>query len=164
MKFRVEYKAKNSDARSGKMVTPHGEVTTPVFMPVATRATVKTLSTQDLIDNGVEMLISNAYHLYLRPGEEIIKKAGGLHDFMSWESPITTDSGGFQVFSLAELRKIKEEGVEFQSHIDGSRHFFTPERIPSQIHFDHFVNAFLPEILISTSLDYTEKRGLCPPA
>ncbi|MFC1548586.1 tRNA guanosine(34) transglycosylase Tgt [Candidatus Omnitrophota bacterium] len=128
-KFSVEHKDKDSHARSGKMQTRHGEVPTPVFMPVATQATVKTLSNQELVDSGVEMIISNAYHLYLRPGKEVIEKAGGLHDFMGWGKSITTDSGGFQVFSLAELRKIKEEGVEFQSHIDGSLHFFTPESV-----------------------------------
>ncbi|MFH1394996.1 MAG: tRNA guanosine(34) transglycosylase Tgt [Candidatus Omnitrophota bacterium] len=129
MKFSVKYKDKNSNARTGKILTVHGEISTPVFMPVATRAAVKTITSQEMYDSGVEMLISNAYHLYLRPGEEIIKKAGGLHKFMGWERAITTDSGGFQVFSLAELRKIKEEGVEFRSHIDGSTHFFTPEDI-----------------------------------
>ncbi len=111
------------------MMTGHGKVATPVFMPVATQASVKTISTEELADCGVEMLISNAYHLYMRPGRETIEKAGGLHAFMGWERAITTDSGGFQLFSLAELRKIKEEGVEFQSHIDGTRHFFTPESV-----------------------------------
>jgi len=111
------------------MSTGHGTVSTPVFMPVATQATVKAVSNQDLIDCGIEMLISNAYHLYMRPGRETIEKAGGLHKFMGWQRAITTDSGGFQVFSLSELRKIREEGVEFQSHLDGSRHFFTPENV-----------------------------------
>ncbi len=129
LNFTVEHKDTNSRARCGKMITNHGEVPTPVFMPVATQATVKTISAQELADCGVEMLISNAYHLYLRPGGKIIKKAGGLHEFMGWKKAITTDSGGFQVFSLAELRKITEDGVEFQSHIDGSRHFFTPESV-----------------------------------
>ncbi|MFH1552998.1 MAG: tRNA guanosine(34) transglycosylase Tgt, partial [Candidatus Omnitrophota bacterium] len=129
MKFTIEHKDKSSRARCGKMLTRHGEVATPVFMPVATQATVKTVSSRELVDCGVEMIISNAYHLYLRPGKEVIEKAGGLHKFMGWDKAITTDSGGFQVFSLAELRKIKEEGVEFQSHIDGSRHFFTPEGV-----------------------------------
>jgi len=129
MKFTVDRKDASSRARSGTLKTGHGEISTPVFMPVATQATVKTVSSQELIECDVEMIISNVYHLYMRPGEEIIKKAGGLHKFMSWDKPITTDSGGFQVFSLAELRKIREEGVEFQSHIDGSRHFFTPESV-----------------------------------
>lgn len=129
LKFTVEHKDKNSSARCGTLVTNHGEVPTPVFMPVATQATVKTLSCQELVDCGIDMIISNAYHLYLRPGQDIVEKAGGLHDFMGWRRSITTDSGGFQVFSLAELRKITQEGVEFQSHIDGSRHFFTPESV-----------------------------------
>ena len=129
MNFTIEYKDKNSSARSGKILTQHGEVKTPVFMPVATQATVKTVSSQELTDRGVEMIISNAYHLYLRPGKDIIAGAGGLHKFMNWPGAITTDSGGFQVFSLADLRKIREEGVEFQSHIDGSKHFFTPESV-----------------------------------
>ncbi|MFH1846915.1 MAG: tRNA guanosine(34) transglycosylase Tgt [Candidatus Omnitrophota bacterium] len=129
LKFSIKHKDKNSRARLGSLKTLHGNITTPVFMPVATRGTVKALSNQDLVDAGVEMLISNAYHLYLRPGRDIVEKAGGLHDFMGWKSAITTDSGGFQVFSLADLRKIREEGVEFRSHIDGSSHFFTPESV-----------------------------------
>lgn len=129
MPFKLEHKDKNSKARAGRMTTLHGEVETPVFMPVATQATVKAVSSQELAECGVKMIISNAYHLYMRPGAEIISKAGGLHKFMGWDGVITTDSGGFQVFSLAELRRIKEEGVEFQSHIDGSRHFFTPENV-----------------------------------
>lgn len=129
MEFKIEHKDASTRARAGVMTTAHGEVRTPVFMPVATQATVKTMSSQELVDCGVDMIISNAYHLYMRPGADIIEKAGGLHDFMGWQGVITTDSGGFQVFSLAALRKIKEEGVEFQSHIDGSRHFFTPESV-----------------------------------
>jgi len=129
MNFSVECKDKTSRARCGKILTSHGEVSTPVFMPVATRAAVKAISSKELTDMGVEMIISNSYHLYLRPGENIIKKAGGLHRFMGWPCSITTDSGGFQVFSLAKLRKISSEGVEFRSHIDGSRHFFTPESV-----------------------------------
>jgi len=127
--FSIEARDASSRARRGKMKTVHGEVETPVFMPVATQATVKGISSGELADCGVEMLISNAYHLYLRPGAEVVKEAGGLHGFMGWDRAITTDSGGFQVFSLADLRKIREEGVEFQSHIDGSRHFFTPENV-----------------------------------
>ncbi|MFH1412258.1 MAG: tRNA guanosine(34) transglycosylase Tgt [Candidatus Omnitrophota bacterium] len=129
MKFRVISKDRDSKARYGKMVTPHGEVETPVFMPVATQGSVKGLSSQELETCGVEMIISNAYHLYLRPGEDVVSKAGGLHDLMGWTRPITTDSGGFQIFSLADLRKIEEEGVEFRSHIDGTLHFFTPEKV-----------------------------------
>ncbi|MBF0217576.1 MAG: tRNA guanosine(34) transglycosylase Tgt [Candidatus Omnitrophica bacterium] len=127
--FTLLHEDKNSGARRGEIRTAHGTVQTPVFMPVATQAAVKTLSSQELSDSGIEMIISNAYHLFLRPGAEIIKKAGGLHRFMGWDGAITTDSGGFQVFSLAELRKIKKEGVEFRSHIDGTLHFFTPENV-----------------------------------
>jgi len=130
--FSLIHKDNSSSARWGKLATPHGEVTTPIFLPVGTQATVKTLSTQDLIDCGIEMLLANAYHLYLRPGEEIIKKADGLHKFMSWPRPILTDSGGFQVLSLSDLRKITDEGVEFKSHIDGTKIFFSPEVV---IHF-----------------------------
>ena len=120
---------KDGKARLGKLETAHGAVNTPCFMPVGTQATVKTLSHQDLIDCGAEIMLSNTYHLYLRPGIEVIKEAGGLHKFMNWARPILTDSGGFQVFSLATLMKVKDEGVEFSSHIDGSRHFLTPEKV-----------------------------------
>ncbi|MFH0772212.1 MAG: tRNA guanosine(34) transglycosylase Tgt [Candidatus Omnitrophota bacterium] len=127
--FTLIHKDEGTKARLGKISTAHGALETPVFMPVGTRATVKTLSNQDLLDCGVQIILSNAYHLYLRPSEEIIKAAGGLHRFMGWSGPILTDSGGFQVFSLAVLRKVQDEGVEFQSHIDGSKHFFTPEKM-----------------------------------
>ncbi|MCM8784103.1 MAG: tRNA guanosine(34) transglycosylase Tgt [Candidatus Omnitrophica bacterium] len=130
--FSLIHKDYSTKARLGKLSTPHGEVTTPIFLPVATQATVKTLSNQDLFDCKTEMILANAYHLFLRPGKEIIKKAGGLHKFMSWEKPILTDSGGFQVLSLSDLRRINDEGVEFQSHIDGTKYFFTPQEI---IHF-----------------------------
>ncbi len=111
------------------LATAHGEVETPVFMPVATQGTIKTLSKRDVEECGAQVILGNAYHLYLRPGLDIIRKAGGLHKFIGWPGPILTDSGGYQVFSLAPLRKIKEDGVEFQSHIDGSRHVFTPEKV-----------------------------------
>ncbi|RJP22830.1 MAG: tRNA guanosine(34) transglycosylase Tgt [Candidatus Abyssobacteria bacterium SURF_5] len=114
-------------ARAGRFITPHGAVDTPQFMPVGTQATVKTLTSEDLHLLGAQIILSNTYHLYLRPGHQIIQAAGGLHSFMNWPKPILTDSGGFQVFSLAELNKVTEDGVHFQSHIDGSRHFFTPE-------------------------------------
>src|SRR5574341_2007705 len=118
----------SSSARLGKMATSHGEVNTPVFMPVGTQATVKTLSPADLTDLGAEIILSNTYHLFLRPGHELIREFGGLHPFMGWDRPVLTDSGGFQVFSLADLRKITEEGVTFQSHLDGgAKHFITPE-------------------------------------
>lgn len=129
MKFKIIARDESTSARTGEIETAHGVFETPAFMPVGTQATVKTLSNQDLMDCGVQILLSNAYHLYLRPGEEVIKEARGLHKFMGWNRPILTDSGGYQVFSLAVLRKVNDEGVEFQSHIDGSKHFLTPERI-----------------------------------
>jgi len=116
-------------ARAGVFTTPHGAVETPAFMPVGTLATVKALDPRELHEAGARMLLANAYHLHLRPGEEIVAQMGGLHRFMGWDGPILTDSGGFQVFSLATLRTVTEEGVEFQSHVDGSRHIFTPESV-----------------------------------
>lgn len=129
MKIEISAKDKDTSARTGRIKTSHGEFETPAFMPVGTQATVKTLSNSELEDCGVQIVLSNAYHLYLRPGEEIIRNAGGLHKFMNWDKPLLTDSGGFQVFSLAVLRKVTDEGVEFQSHIDGSKHFLTPEKM-----------------------------------
>jgi len=114
-------------ARAGVLSTPHGKIQTPFFMPVGTQGTVKTLSPEDLLAIGTQIILANTYHLYLRPGDGIIREAGGLHRFTGWSLPILTDSGGFQVFSLAELRKITNEGVKFQSHLDGSYHLFTPE-------------------------------------
>lgn len=114
-------------ARLGKLHTPHGVIDTPVFMPVGTQATVKTMTPEELTDLGAGIILSNTYHLFLRPGQDLIKEAGGLHAFMHWDGAILTDSGGFQVFSLGDLRKIKEEGVEFRSHLDGSRQFLSPE-------------------------------------
>jgi len=128
-KFEILKKSKKSKARVGKLYTDHGIVNTPAFMPVGTQGTVKTMSPRNLEEIGAEIILSNTYHLYLRPGPELIKEAGGLHKFMSWNKPILTDSGGFQVYSLAEKRKVTEEGVEFTSHIDGSKHFFTPEKV-----------------------------------
>jgi len=116
-------------ARAGYLNTDHGRIATPVFMPVGTQATVKTLSPEDLTEAGANIILGNAYHLYLRPGVEIVKQAGGLHRFMNWERAILTDSGGYQVFSLAGLNKVNDKGVRFQSHIDGSYHFFTPESV-----------------------------------
>ncbi len=115
-------------ARAGVIHTPHGKVETPVFMPVGTQATVKCMSPEELVECGAQIILCNTYHLYLRPGERIVKAAGGLQKFMHWDKPILTDSGGYQVFSLSNLRKIKEEGVEFKSHLDGSTHFLTPEK------------------------------------
>jgi queuine tRNA-ribosyltransferase len=116
-------------ARAGVFVTPHGTVETPTFMAVGTQATVKTLDPRELREAKMQMILANTYHLHLRPGEEIVRQMGGLHRFMQWDGPILTDSGGFQVFSLATLRTVSEEGVEFRSHIDGSRQFFSPESV-----------------------------------
>ncbi|MFH1765420.1 MAG: tRNA guanosine(34) transglycosylase Tgt [Gemmatimonadota bacterium] len=116
-------------ARAGTFQTPHGPVHSPAFMPVGTQATVKTLTPDEVEALGASMILANTYHLFLRPGHELIRDLGGLHEFMRWNGPILTDSGGFQVFSLARINKIRDEGVEFQSHIDGSRHLFTPERV-----------------------------------
>lgn len=121
-------KDSNSKARRGRIHTPHGTIETPVFMPVGTAATVKAMRPEEVKELGAEIILSNTYHLYLRPGHEIVKEAGGLHKFMNWDRPILTDSGGFQVFSLGPLRKITEEGVKFSSHIDGSKHMLTPEK------------------------------------
>ncbi len=125
--FKLIHKDKSTKARLGKLTTAHGEVNTPVFMPVGTQGTIKALSNEEVKTCGAEIILGNAYHLYLRPGLDIIRKAGGLHKFMGWDLPILTDSGGYQVFSLAKLRKLSEEGAEFSSHIDGSKHFLTPE-------------------------------------
>ena len=118
-----------SNARAGRMTTPHGEIRTPVFMPVGTQATVKTLTPEELEAAGAQIILGNTYHLFLRPGHALIREMGGLHGFMNWRRPLLTDSGGYQVFSLSDLKSIREEGVTFQSHIDGSRHLFTPESV-----------------------------------
>lgn len=128
MSFKLIHKDKTTKARLGVLTTAHGQVNTPVFMPVGTQGTVKAMSTDELKACGAEIILGNAYHLYLRPGLDIIGKAGGLHKFMGWDRPILTDSGGYQIFSLATLRKLTDEGAEFSSHIDGSKHFITPEK------------------------------------
>jgi queuine tRNA-ribosyltransferase len=125
---RFDLLATDDRSRAGVLRTPHGEVQTPVFMPVGTQATVKAVSPRDLVDLGATVILSNTYHLYLRPGDERIARLGGLHEFMGWDGPILTDSGGYQVFSLAQRRRIDADGVTFRSHIDGSEHRFTPER------------------------------------
>ena len=125
--FQLVHQDKGCRARAGLLATEHGEVETPIFMPVGTNATVKAMEPQGLKDAGAQIILANTYHLYLRPGHRLVEQMGGLHHFMAWDRPILTDSGGFQVFSLAELRKITEEGVQFRSHIDGSRHLLTPE-------------------------------------
>lgn len=131
MAFRFEIIKKDpfSQARLGRVETDHGSFATPAFLPVGTQGTVKALTPEELKEIGVEAILSNTYHLYLRPGHETIGRLGGLHHFIHWEGPILTDSGGFQVFSLGSLRKISEEGVRFQSHLDGSSHFLTPEKV-----------------------------------
>ena len=127
--FKLIHRDKNSKARLGMLSTAHGDVETPCFMPVGTHGTIKGLYPKDVEESGAQIMLSNTYHLFLRPGMDVIRKAGGLHKFISWEKPILTDSGGYQVFSLALLRKLSDKGVEFQSHIDGSKHFITPEDI-----------------------------------
>jgi queuine tRNA-ribosyltransferase len=130
MKFELEHTDSASNARAGKLHTDHGVIETPIFMPVGTAGTVKAVTQQDLIqDIKAQIILGNTYHLYLRPGLDILEEAGGLHRFNHWERPILTDSGGYQVYSLSANRKIEEEGVHFRSHIDGSRHFFTPENV-----------------------------------
>ena len=129
LQFELLHATKEGSARRGRLRLSHGWVETPIFMPVGTQATVKTLSSEDLYEIGSGIILSNTYHLYLRPGAELIEKAHGLHGFMNWKRGILTDSGGFQVFSLSPLRRISDEGVYFNSHIDGSKHFLTPEKV-----------------------------------
>ena len=127
--FERKHICKQSGARTGVLHTPHGDIETPIFMPVGTQATVKAMTPRDLLDVKANIILGNTYHLYLRPGHKIVEEAGGLHRFMNWNRPILTDSGGFQVFSLAKINDIHEDGVMFRSHIDGSKHFFTPESV-----------------------------------
>lgn len=130
LSFELQHTDQHSKARAGKITTDHGEILTPIFMPVGTAGSVKAVTQQQLLqDVHAQIILGNTYHLYLRPGLEVLEKAGGLHRFNGWHKPILTDSGGYQVFSLAGTRKIKEEGVTFQSHIDGSKHLFTPENV-----------------------------------
>lgn len=130
MKFTLQAQDKNSRARAGEIETAHGTIKTPIFMPVGTAGTVKAVHQHELVnDIQAQIILGNTYHLYLRPGLEVLNKAGGLHKFINWDRPILTDSGGYQVYSLTEVRKIKEEGVTFRSHIDGSKHLFTPENV-----------------------------------
>lgn len=130
MQYKLESVCHNSKARAGVLTTAHGEIPTPIFMPVGTAGSVKGIHVRDLKEDiKARIILGNTYHLYLRPGLQILEEAGGLHKFNSWDGPILTDSGGFQVFSLGDLRKLSEEGVKFQSHIDGSYHMFTPEKV-----------------------------------
>lgn len=126
--YKIIKQCKQTKARVGVLTTPHGDITTPVFMPVGTQATVKAVLPESLEQMNAQIILANTYHLYLRPGSDVVKKAGGLHKFMNWDKPILTDSGGYQVFSLSDRRKISSDGVMFSSHIDGSKHFFTPEK------------------------------------
>lgn len=128
VKYELIKACKQTGARLGKLHTPHGEIETPIFMPVGTLATVKTISPDELKEMKAQIILSNTYHLYLRPGDDIVKEAGGLHKFMNWDRPILTDSGGFQVFSLSNMRKIEEEGVHFKSHLNGDKLFISPEK------------------------------------
>lgn len=165
-------KDKYSNARVGVIHTEHGDIPTPIFMPVGTLGTVKTMTVEELKEMDAKIILGNTYHLYLKPGMEIMRQAGGLHKFMNWDRPILTDSGGFQVFSLSDMRKINENGVEFRSHIDGSKHFFTPEKsieIQNDIHsdimmsFDECVDARADYDYVKQSMERTirwAKRGL----
>src|ERR1051325_1448141 len=128
MKFEILTRDANTRARRGRLHTAHGVVETPIFMPVGTQATVKSMTPDQLRELGVEILLCNSYHLFLRPGHETVARLGGLHGFMAWDRPILTDSGGYQVFSLSSLRDINDDGVRFQSHLDGSSHFLSPEK------------------------------------
>jgi len=143
IQFQLLKECKQSGARLGLLHTPHGTIETPVFMPVGTQATVKAMTPEELKEIDAQIILSNTYHLYLRPGHELIEKAGGLHSFMNWDRSILTDSGGFQVFSLGDLRKITEEGVEFRSHLDGSKHFISPEKAVE------IENALGPDIIMA---------------
>ena len=140
-KYRLIHQDKHCGARAGEIITPHGVIPTPVFMPVGTHATIKALQPKELLDFNNRILLSNTYHLHLSPGSELIKKAGGLHKYMGWDRSILTDSGGFQVFSLSGIRKLTEEGVEFRSHLNGEKIFLTPERAIDHIDFYRSKNA-----------------------
>lgn len=157
--FKLIENDKKTKARLGKITTSHGDIETPNFMPVGTAGAVKTLTPEEIRASGTQIILSNAYHLLLRPGAEVIKNAGGLHGFMHWDGPILTDSGGFQVFSLAQLCKVKGGGVEFRSHIDGSKHFVTPE---STVGFQRVLGSDIMMVLdecvpYPSQRDYTEK-------
>lgn len=157
--FELIKECPRSKARVGKFHTPHGTFDTPIFMPVGTQATVKAITPRDLEEMEAQIILANTYHLYLRPGHELVKEAGGLHKFMNWNEPILTDSGGFQVFSLAELRNIKEEGVTFKSHLDGSTHFLSPEKaisIENSLGAD-IIMAFDECIPYPATYEYTDK-------
>jgi len=162
--FRFSVESTDGKARAGRLTTPHGAIETPCFMPVGTRATVKTLTPRDIKETGAGIILANAYHLYFRPGADLIERAGGLHEFMNWDGPILTDSGGFQVFSLGDTAKITSDGVEFRSLYDGSLHFFTPElatQVQEQIGadiimcFDECAPAGAPQDYLKESVERT---------
>lgn len=156
--FELIHEDKHSGARAGLFHTPHGTIQTPVYMPVGTQATVKAMTMHEMKEINTQILLANTYHLYMRPGQALVKEAGGLHSFMCWDGPILTDSGGFQVFSLGDLRKITEKGVEFRSHLDGSKHLFTPESV-MQIEADlgaDIIMAFDECVPYPSSYEYTK--------
>jgi queuine tRNA-ribosyltransferase len=171
MPFTFDILHRQGSARTGVFATPHGEVETPAFMPVGTLATVKALDPDDLHRAGASMVLSNAYHLHLRPGDELIRKLGGLHHFMGWDGPMLTDSGGFQVFSLETLRTITEEGVEFRSHINGDAKFFTPESVVAiqrnlgadvMMQFDHVIPGQSSEAVAGDAMERSARwLGRC---
>ena len=141
--YELLHTCKQTGARRGVIHTPHGDIQTPVFMPVGTQATVKSMTPEELKEVNAQIILANTYHLFLRPGHDLIKEAGGLHKFMNWDRPILTDSGGFQVFSLGAIRTITEEGVEFISHLDGSKKFLSPEKVME------IENALGPDIMMA---------------
>ncbi|MDR2795497.1 MAG: tRNA guanosine(34) transglycosylase Tgt [Spirochaetaceae bacterium] len=156
--FVIGHKDKNSQARTGLLMLPHGNVSTPVFMPVGTNATVKALTNDDLYGIGFEIILSNTYHLYLRPGIDVIKTSGALHDFSGWKRNYLTDSGGFQIFSLSSLRKITDAGVKFRSHIDGSEHLLSPEKV---VDIQAALNSDIQmQLDVCTSYDTPYKKAL----
>ena len=167
MKFTLQHKDPSSHARAGELHTDHGVIRTPIFMPVGTAATVKGIFHRDVRDEArAQIILANTYHLYLRPGTEILERAGGVHRFSTWEGPMLTDSGGFQVVSLAACRKLKEEGCHFRSHIDGSKHLFTPESVIDtertigadiMMAFDECPPGDAPREYAAKSLDLTER-------
>lgn len=154
LNFEVIKKDENSKARNGILTLPHGKVLTPTFMPVGTNATVKAIYHDKLKEIGYNLILANTYHLYLRPGMEVMKDFGGIHNFSSWDGNVLTDSGGFQVFSLSALRKIDEKGVSFQSHIDGSRHIFTPEKVIQTEHIIGSDIAMCLDVCTPPQIDY----------
>ena len=154
--FEIKNKDSSTRARTGVLHLPHGDVKTPVFMPVGTNATVKAITKDDLEEIGFEIILANTYHLYLRPGADLLEEAGGLHGFTKWNRNFLTDSGGFQVFSLSKLRKIKSEGVTFQSHIDGSKHFLSPEKVVDlQVQFNSDIQMQL-DVCTGFGVEYKE--------